>query len=88
MKPLKAHRRPAHILALESSRAASSPHTVVMQTGGANPTRLIDPRYSQVIQYRDAGTWLTGNYTPFTRVEIVTTVGLGGQVFTYTMAMI
>jgi hypothetical protein len=41
-----------------------------------------------VIAYRDSGTWITGRYTPFVRVEVVTTVNAKGEAFQYSMAMI
>jgi hypothetical protein len=75
----KNHRRPAHILALESSRAGSPTVEVV---SGARA--LSDA----VIAYRDAGTWITGRYTPFVRVEVVTTLNAKGEPFQYSMAMI
>jgi hypothetical protein len=80
MKSLKKHRRPAHILALESSRAGS--HTAEVQSGAQ---ASYDPR---VIAYRDAGTWITGRYTPFVRVEVVTALNAKGEEFQYSMAMI
>jgi hypothetical protein len=79
MKSPKKHRRPAHILALESSRAGL--HTVEVQSGAQ---ALSDA----VIAYRDSGTWITGRYTPFVRVEVVTTVNAKGEAFQYSMAMI
>jgi hypothetical protein len=41
-----------------------------------------------VIAYRDAGTWITGRYTPFVRVEVVTALNAKGEAFQYSMAMI
>jgi hypothetical protein len=79
MKSPKKHRRPAHILALESSRAGS--HTAEVRSGAQ---ALSDA----VIAYRDAGTWITGRYTPFVRVEVVTTLNAKGEAFQYSMAMI
>jgi hypothetical protein len=80
MKSPKKHRRPAHILALESSRAGS--HTAEVRSGAQ---ASYDPR---VIAYRDAGTWITGRYTPFVRVEVVTALNSKGEAFQYSMAMI
>jgi len=79
MKSPKKHRRPAHILALESSRAGLKSVEDTQPGGLTNDA---------VIAYRDAGTWITGHYTPFVRVEIVTTVNAKGEAFQYSMAMI
>jgi hypothetical protein len=79
MKSLKNHRRPAHILALESSRAGL--HTAAVQSGAQ---ALSDA----VIAYRDSGTWITGRYTPFVRVEVVKTLNANGEEFSYSMAII